>query len=329
MIGEAAGEAPSLAKCGSSGLYTLTADVVIVAHALEHSPLQILTSQRERAAAASFPDHTACDAMPRGAQLRPYARCVAHFIVGRIKPSAFGCAAADAAFPTSILTTASSTAPFLSVGLLVPVAATIDEHRRVMQSARTSAVAWKVFAKQELTAGEIGALFDDVRRWRACVVHGVCGGSASPESPHSGSDGRMIGVAFDDARRRRSLCGTVPLQRRRVAVQEGLVCIRRRAGCARTRVAMRDVQVAAVKVVDWSAYPSYSPFSLCSAEGGSLPFVIDAPSESGRGPYGVFHINPVESLASAMEMSMISARNVANLCLRGLLQAHVVSEVCA
>ena len=92
---------------------------------------------------------------------------------------------------------------------------------------------------------------------------------------------------------------------------------------------MRDVQVTAVKVVDWSAYPTYSPFSPCYADGGSLPFVIDAPSESGRGPYGIFHINPVEGLASAMEMSMISARNVANLCLRGLLQAQVVSEVCA
>jgi hypothetical protein len=121
MIGaSAAAPSPGAAQ------YTLNADIVIVAHALEHSPLQILTRQPES------PDALGGAVVHARAPPRPaYARCFAHFVVGRIKPGAFGCARVDAAFPTSILTTAASAAPFLSVGLLVPVGATLAEHRRV------------------------------------------------------------------------------------------------------------------------------------------------------------------------------------------------------
>lgn len=54
-----------------------------------------------------------------------------------------------------------------------------------------------------------------------------------------------------------------------------------------------------VEVVDWYAYPEYTvPQSF-------KPFVLDQD--------GVFYINAVEQVASAMEMSLIGARNVTNL----------------
>lgn len=55
----------------------------------------------------------------------------------------------------------------------------------------------------------------------------------------------------------------------------------------------------AVQVVDWYAYPQYTvPQSF-------QPFVLDQD--------GVYYINAIEQVASAMEMSLIGARNVANL----------------
>jgi len=56
---------------------------------------------------------------------------------------------------------------------------------------------------------------------------------------------------------------------------------------------------SAVQVVDWYAYPQYTvPQSF-------QPFVLDQD--------GVYYINAIEQVASAMEMSLIGARNVANL----------------
>ena len=64
--------------------------------------------------------------------------------------------------------------------------------------------------------------------------------------------------------------------------------------------ASRDVD--ATKVLDWYAYPRYT------APQTFRPFVLD--------PNGVFYLNAVEQVASAMEMSAISARNAANLVRR-------------
>ncbi|CAJ1353698.1 unnamed protein product, partial [Effrenium voratum] len=55
---------------------------------------------------------------------------------------------------------------------------------------------------------------------------------------------------------------------------------------------------SSIHVVDWYAYPQYEvPQSF-------RPFVLDQ---------GVYYINAVEQVASAMEMSLVGARNVANL----------------
>lgn len=54
-----------------------------------------------------------------------------------------------------------------------------------------------------------------------------------------------------------------------------------------------------VRVVDWYAYPEYS------APQRFRPFVLD--------PAGVYYVNAIEEVASAMEMSLIGARNAVNL----------------
>eukprot|EP00931_Biecheleriopsis_adriatica_P110915 TRINITY_DN85236_c0_g1_i1.p1 TRINITY_DN85236_c0_g1~~TRINITY_DN85236_c0_g1_i1.p1 ORF type:complete len:605 (-),score=101.80 TRINITY_DN85236_c0_g1_i1:140-1954(-) len=54
-----------------------------------------------------------------------------------------------------------------------------------------------------------------------------------------------------------------------------------------------------VRVIDWYAYPQYSVPQTFQ------PFVLDQD--------GVYYLNAIEQVASAMEMSLIGARNVANL----------------
>lgn len=55
-----------------------------------------------------------------------------------------------------------------------------------------------------------------------------------------------------------------------------------------------------VKVLDWLAYPKYSP-----NERPNLGSFVLSPQ--------LYHVNAVELSASAMEMSAIAAKNVANL----------------
>ena len=70
-------------------------------------------------------------------------------------------------------------------------------------------------------------------------------------------------------------------------------------------------RVGEAEVIDWFAYPSYStPQKLSS-------FVLDAgrPQQEGGGG-SLLYLNAIEQAASAMEMSMVSAWNAANLVMR-------------